>query len=41
MFSATWPDEIRALAEQFLRPDYMRVVVGTEELAANTRYRIA
>mmetsp|Transcript_30050 Transcript_30050/g.28720 ORF Transcript_30050/g.28720 Transcript_30050/m.28720 type:complete len:579 (+) Transcript_30050:96-1832(+) len=35
MFSATWPEEIRALADKFLRKDVMRVIVGGEELNAN------
>ena len=37
MFSATWPEEIRALADKFLRRDVVRVTVGGEELAANHR----
>lgn len=35
MFSATWPEEIRALADKFLRPDVLRVTVGSDELSAN------
>ena len=36
MFTATWPDSVRALASEFLeRP--VRVNVGSQELAANTR----
>jgi ATP-dependent RNA helicase DBP3 len=36
MFTATWPDSVRTLAEEFLnRP--VRVNVGSEDLAANTR----
>mmetsp|Transcript_5819 Transcript_5819/g.6021 ORF Transcript_5819/g.6021 Transcript_5819/m.6021 type:complete len:466 (+) Transcript_5819:197-1594(+) len=37
MFSATWPEEIRALAETFLKPNAIRVTVGSEELSANHR----
>jgi ATP-dependent RNA helicase DBP3 len=37
MFSATWPEEIRALADKFLRRDVVRVTVGGEELSANHR----
>lgn len=37
MFSATWPEEIRNLAESFLRPNRVRVTVGSEELSANHR----
>lgn len=34
MWSATWPKEIRTLAEDFLK-DYIRITVGSEELTAN------
>jgi ATP-dependent RNA helicase DBP3 len=37
MFSATWPEEIRALAERYLSPSALRVTVGSEELSANHR----
>ncbi len=37
MFSATWPEEIRALADKFLRDNTLRVTVGSEELSANHR----
>jgi ATP-dependent RNA helicase DBP3 len=37
MFSATWPEEIRALADTFLRKDVVRVIVGGDELSANHR----
>lgn len=37
MFSATWPEEIRALADKFLKRDVVRVVVGSDELSANHR----
>ncbi|KAJ1447765.1 P-loop containing nucleoside triphosphate hydrolase protein [Pelagophyceae sp. CCMP2097] len=29
MFSATWPAEVRQIAEDFLNPDYVRVSVGS------------
>lgn len=35
MFSATWPEEIRALADKFLRKNVVRVTVGSDELSAN------
>ena len=37
MFSATWPEEIRALAAKYLKQDVVRVVVGGDELSANHR----
>ena len=37
MFSATWPEEIRVLAEKYLKSDTVRVCVGSEELSANHR----
>lgn len=37
MFSATWPEEIRQLAERYLHANAVRVVVGSTELAANHR----
>lgn len=39
MFSATWPEEIRTLADRYLKPDVVRVTVGSEELAANHRVK--
>eukprot|EP00908_Phaeocystis_cordata_P017211 Transcript_28540.p1 GENE.Transcript_28540~~Transcript_28540.p1 ORF type:complete len:604 (-),score=289.02 Transcript_28540:152-1885(-) len=36
MFTATWPESIRALAEEFLR-DPVRVSIGSQELTANHR----
>jgi ATP-dependent RNA helicase DBP3 len=39
MFSATWPEEIRSLADKFLRKDVLRVVVGGEELSANHKVK--
>lgn len=35
MFSATWPTSVRRLAEDFMH-DPVRVMVGTDELAAST-----
>ena len=35
MFSATWPEEIRTLADKFLRKDWIKVTVGSDELSAN------
>ncbi len=37
MFSATWPEEIRTLAETFMSADAVRVTVGSAELSANHR----
>lgn len=34
MWSATWPKEVQALAEDFLN-DYVQVNIGSLELAAN------
>lgn len=34
MFSATWPREVRNLAEEFLR-DYIQINIGSLDLAAN------
>ena len=34
MFSATWPKEVRALAEDFLH-DYVHVTIGSLQLSAN------
>jgi superfamily II DNA/RNA helicase len=39
MFSATWPEAIRALADTFLKKDALRVVVGSDELSANHRVK--
>jgi len=36
MFSATWPEAVRRLAESFLR-DPVRITVGSEDLTANSR----
>ena len=37
MFSATWPEEIRTLASNFLSDDAVRVTIGSDELSANHR----
>jgi ATP-dependent RNA helicase DBP3 len=38
MFSATWPESIRKLAEKYLKTEgVIRIIIGSEELAANTR----
>ena len=34
MWSATWPNEVRILAEDFLR-DYVKINIGSLELCAN------
>lgn len=38
MWSATWPKEVQALAEDFLT-DYIQVNIGSLELAANHNIR--
>ncbi|KAH0742333.1 hypothetical protein KY290_035376 [Solanum tuberosum] len=35
MFSATWPLEVHQLAQEFMDPNPIKVVVGSEDLAAN------
>lgn len=35
MFSATWPTEVHQLANEFMDPNPIKVVVGSEDLAAN------
>jgi len=40
MFSATWPDSVKKLADTFLKKgegEVVRVVVGSEDLSANSR----
>jgi ATP-dependent RNA helicase DBP3 len=37
MFSATWPESIRTLAEKYLRHDVIRITIGSDELSANHR----
>merc|ERR1712137_593415 len=36
MFSATWPEEIRALASQYLK-NPTKVIIGSDDLSANVR----
>ncbi|XP_019152602.1 PREDICTED: DEAD-box ATP-dependent RNA helicase 5 [Ipomoea nil] len=35
MFSATWPPPVHQLAQEFMDPNPVKVVVGSEDLAAN------
>ncbi|GLT80611.1 hypothetical protein SLA2020_520420 [Shorea laevis] len=35
MFSATWPLEVHQLAQEYMDPDPVKVVIGSEDLAAN------
>ena len=35
MFSATWPKEVRQLANKFLSPNRVHVTIGSNILAAN------
>ncbi|TXG54215.1 hypothetical protein EZV62_019471 [Acer yangbiense] len=35
MFSATWPLEVHTLAQEYMDPNPVKVVVGSEDLAAN------
>ncbi|XP_039142287.1 LOW QUALITY PROTEIN: DEAD-box ATP-dependent RNA helicase 5 [Dioscorea cayenensis subsp. rotundata] len=35
MFSATWPLAVHQLAQEFMDPDPVKVVIGSEDLAAN------
>jgi len=35
LYSATWPKEVRNLAEDFLGNNYIHVTIGDSELAAN------
>eukprot|EP00741_Cyanophora_paradoxa_P013374 tig00020684_g12915.t1 len=37
MWSATWPREVQQMAREFLKPKHVRVVIGSEDLAANHR----
>eukprot|EP01102_Stenamoeba_stenopodia_P001078 TRINITY_DN1094_c0_g1_i1.p1 TRINITY_DN1094_c0_g1~~TRINITY_DN1094_c0_g1_i1.p1 ORF type:complete len:625 (-),score=150.66 TRINITY_DN1094_c0_g1_i1:26-1900(-) len=39
MWSATWPKEVRSLADEFVTHDAVRFNVGSEELMANKRIR--
>lgn len=36
MFTATWPEEVRQLAMDFMRPQPVMVTIGSQELSANT-----
>ena len=38
MFSATWPREVRELANKYFRSP-VRVTVGSDDLTANTRVK--
>ncbi|KAL5552276.1 hypothetical protein UlMin_002452 [Ulmus minor] len=35
MFSATWPPSVHQLAQEFMDPNPVKVVIGSEDLAAN------
>ena len=35
MFSATWPDEVKSLVHQYLRPNHAYISIGGTELVAN------
>ncbi|RVW34731.1 DEAD-box ATP-dependent RNA helicase 5 [Vitis vinifera] len=35
MFSATWPLPVHQLAQEFMDPNPVKVVIGSEDLAAN------
>ncbi|KAM6587647.1 hypothetical protein CsatA_010252 [Cannabis sativa] len=35
MFSATWPFEVHQLAQEFMDPNPVKVVIGSEDLSAN------
>ncbi|GMY29630.1 DEAD-box ATP-dependent RNA helicase 5 [Fagus crenata] len=35
MFSATWPLLVHQLAQEFMDPNPVKVVIGSEDLAAN------
>ncbi|KNH07560.1 ATP-dependent DEAD/H RNA helicase [Perkinsela sp. CCAP 1560/4] len=39
MFSATWPREVQSMASRFLRPNYLQLRAGDNELSANTDVR--
>ena len=39
MFSATWPEEIRNLADKYLCGDMVKITVGSDELSANHRVK--
>ncbi|KAB2033824.1 hypothetical protein ES319_D04G044600v1 [Gossypium barbadense] len=35
MFSATWPAAVHRLAQEYMDPNPVKVVIGSEDLAAN------
>ncbi|XP_052490644.1 DEAD-box ATP-dependent RNA helicase 5 [Gossypium raimondii] len=35
MFSATWPAVVHRLAQEYMDPNPVKVVIGSEDLAAN------
>ncbi|TYH63014.1 hypothetical protein ES332_D07G161000v1 [Gossypium tomentosum] len=35
MFSATWPTAVHRLAQEYMDPNPVKVVIGSEDLAAN------
>ncbi|MFQ6669555.1 hypothetical protein Gotur_034761 [Gossypium turneri] len=35
MFSATWPAAVHQLAQEYMDPNLVKVVIGSEDLAAN------
>nr|KJB21833.1 hypothetical protein B456_004G016700 [Gossypium raimondii] len=35
MFSATWPVAVHRLAQEYMDPNPVKVVIGSEDLAAN------
>ncbi|KAB2017121.1 hypothetical protein ERO13_D08G131600v2 [Gossypium hirsutum] len=35
MFSATWPATVHRLAQEYMDPNLVKVVIGSEDLAAN------
>nr|KJB06172.1 hypothetical protein B456_001G154300 [Gossypium raimondii] len=35
MFSATWPAAVHRLAQEYMDPNLVKVVIGSEDLAAN------
>lgn len=37
IFSATWPKEVRRLAEDFLGDDYVHATIGSTKLTANSK----
>ncbi len=37
MYSATWPETIRSIAKDYLKPDAIRVTIGSETLKANEK----